>query len=95
MIKQKVLAIIPARGGSKGAPRKNIKPLLKKPLIYYSIKSALESKLIDKVVVSSDDDKILQIAKKNGSETIKRPARLATDTASTEGALEHVLDEYP
>ena len=85
------LAIIPARGGSKRLPNKNILSLNGKPLIAYSIKAALNSKYIDKVVVSSDSKKILKIAKKYKSDTIKRPKKLATDTATTFDALKHTI----
>ncbi len=60
---QKILAIIPARGGSKGIPRKNIRLLAGKPLIAYSIETALKSKYIDKVVVSTEDEEIAEVAK--------------------------------
>lgn len=83
----KILAIIPARGGSKGLPKKNILDLLSKPLIVWSIDAALNSKYITKTLVSSDNDEILSISKKYGSSTIKRPDILATDTASSESAV--------
>ena len=63
-----VLAIIPARGGSKGLPNKNILPLLGHPLISYSIKAGLDSKLITRVVVSTDSRKIAEISKEYGAE---------------------------
>ena len=71
----KLLAIIPARGGSKGIPNKNIKTFNGKPLIYWTIKTALESKTIDKVVVSSDSNKILKLSKQFGAEIILRPKK--------------------
>ena len=86
-----ITAIIPARGGSKGIPNKNIKRFAGKPLIVYSIEYALESKLIDKIVVSTDDRNISKIAKDSGATVIKRPPELCTDTASTESAIEHYL----
>lgn len=88
-----VLAIIPARGGSKGIPRKNMKSLLGKPLIWYSIQAAKQSQFIDTVVVSSDDKEILQFAQSEGVRAIKRPDELATDAAATEPALLHVVEE--
>lgn len=91
-MKNKFLAIIPARGGSKRLPRKNILDLCGKPLIAYSIEAGLQSKYIDKVVVSSDDEEILQISKKFGAETIKRPDILASDTATTFDAIKHTID---
>ncbi|QOP43233.1 acylneuraminate cytidylyltransferase family protein [Sulfurimonas sediminis] len=86
------LAIIPARGGSKRLPRKNILDLNGKPLIAYTIESALKSKYIDDVVVSSDDDEILTISKKYGADTIKRPAELATDTATSFDTIKHTIE---
>ncbi len=91
-MKNKFLAIIPARGGSKRLPRKNVLDLCGKPLIAYSIEAALNSKYIDKVVVSSDDEEILQISKKFGAETIKRPDYLASDTSTTFDAIKHTID---
>ena len=86
------LAIIPARGGSKRLPRKNILDLAGKPLIAWSIEAGLQSKYIDKVIVTSDDDEILNIAKKFGSETIKRPDKLASDTATSFDAIKHTIE---
>ena len=86
------LAIIPARGGSKRLPRKNVLDLAGKPLIAWSIEAGLKSKYIDKVIVTSDDDEILGIAKQYGSETIKRPNELASDTATSFDALKHTIN---
>ncbi|MDH4944753.1 acylneuraminate cytidylyltransferase family protein [Sulfurimonas sp. C5] len=86
------LAIIPARGGSKRLPRKNILDLSGKPLIAWSIEAALESKYIDKVIVSSDDDEILDVSHSYGVECIKRPDNLASDTATTFDALKHTIE---
>lgn len=86
------LAIIPARGGSKRLPRKNILNLCGKPLIAWSVEAGLKSKYIDKVVVSSDDDAILSISNKFGAKTIKRPDKLATDTATTFDAIKHTIE---
>ena len=91
-MKNKFLAIIPARGGSKRLPRKNVLDLCGKPLIAYSIEAGLQSKYIDKIVVSSDDEEILQISKKFGAETIKRPDYLAGDTATTFDAIKHTIE---
>ena len=85
------LAIIPARGGSKRLPRKNILNLNGKPLIAYTIEASLQSKYITKTIVSSDDDEILNIAKKHGSNIIKRPFNLATDTSTSFDAIEHTI----
>jgi CMP-N-acetylneuraminic acid synthetase len=88
------LAIIPARGGSKRLPRKNVLDLKGKPLIAYSIEAALNSKYIDKVVVSSDDSEILEVSKKIGSEVLKRPDFLATDVSSTFDTIQHAIENY-
>lgn len=76
---KKIIVIIPARGGSKGIPRKNIRLLANKPLIAYSIETSLKSKYVDKVVVTTDDDEIKFIAEKFGASTIKRAGKLALD----------------
>lgn len=90
---KKILAIIPARGGSKGIPQKNIKPLNDKPLIAYSIDAALESKLIDRVIVSTEDRKIAQISKKYGAEIpFLRPKELAKDKSPAIDVILHSID---
>lgn len=77
-----MLAIIPARGGSKGIPRKNIKYLSGKPLIYHTIKAAKEAEYIDRIVVSTDDEEIARVALEYGAEVpFLRPEELATDKA--------------
>ena len=86
------LAIIPARGGSKRLPRKNILDLSGRPMISWSIDAGLKSKYIDKVVVSSDDDEILDIAKKFKAETVKRPGKLASDIATSNDVVKHTLE---
>ena len=86
------LVIIPARGGSKRLPRKNLLDLCGKPLIAWSIEAALKSKYISKVIVSSDDEEILNIAKEYKADFIKRPDELASDTATTFDALKHTLE---
>lgn len=88
------LAIIPARGGSKRLPRKNVLNLNNKPLIVYSIEAGLKSKYIDKVVVTSDCDEILEISKKYSSDIIKRPDYLATDTSTTFDAIKHTINNF-
>jgi CMP-N-acetylneuraminic acid synthetase len=87
------LTVIPARGGSKGLPRKNIRLLNGKPLLTYSVKQSLRVPYIDCIVVSSEDSEILSIAKRSGAIPLRRPARLASDKARTEGALLHAVDE--
>lgn len=86
------LAIIPARGGSKRLPRKNVLDLCGKPLISWSIEAGLKSKYIDKVIVTSDDDEILSISKEYGAEIIRRPDELSSDTATTFDAIKHTID---
>ncbi len=88
----KVISIIPARGGSKGIPKKNIALLNGKPLISYTINQSLCSKNIDRTIVSTEDDEILMVSKKYGAEVIKRPKELAKDKTPTEPVLHHVLD---
>jgi len=90
--KRTFLAIIPARGGSKRLPRKNILDLNGKPLIAYSIEAGLSSEYVDRVVVSSDDNEILKIAKEYKVETLKRPELLAHDTATTFDAIKHTIE---
>ena len=88
-----VLGLIPARGGSKGLPRKNIKPLLGKPLIAWTIEQALASKYLDIVVVSTDDKEIAEISKKYGAEVpFIRPKELAEDNAKGIDVVLHAVD---
>ena len=89
---QKIIAIIPARQGSKQIKNKNIKKLFGKPLIYYSIAIAKKCKLIDRVIVSSDSVKIIKIAKKFGAEApFIRPKIFANDSAKDYGVFKHCL----
>ncbi len=87
-----VLGVIPARGGSKSVPLKNIKKLCAKPLIVYTIESANKAKLLSRLIVSTDSLKIADVAREHGCEVVMRPEELASDTASTESALIHALD---
>lgn len=88
-----VLAIIPARGGSKGLPGKNIKELCGKPLIAWTIEQAKSCGNIDRVVVSTDDESIAEVAKKYGAEVpFMRPEELASDTASTIDVIFHAIN---
>jgi len=90
---KKVLAIIPARGGSKSLPGKNIKELCGKPLIAWSIEVALSCSKIDRVIISTDDKNIAEVAKKCGAEVpFIRPHELASDTASTIEVVFHAID---
>lgn len=91
-MKHKIIAIIPARGGSKALPRKNVKLLLGKPLIAYTIESALKSKYVNKVVVSTEDEEIAEIAKLYGAEVIKRPKELAKDESPTIDVIFHAIN---
>jgi CMP-N,N'-diacetyllegionaminic acid synthase len=88
-----ILAIIPARAGSKGLPNKNILPLLCHPLISYSIKAGLDSKLINRVVVSTDSEKIAQISKDYGAEVpFIRPSKYSQDLSTDFEVFEHALN---
>ena len=90
------IALIPARGGSKGIPRKNIKLFNSKPLIYWSIKAAFESKFIDRVVVSTEDEEIAEIAKIYSAEVpFLRPKEFAMDESSGMDPVIHALGELP
>jgi CMP-N-acetylneuraminic acid synthetase len=90
----KILGLIPARGGSKGVPGKNIKSLQGKPLIAYTITPALETGLFQKVLVSTDDEGIAKVARSLGAEVQIRPAHLATDTSPTIDTVVHILESY-
>ena len=89
--KTKMIAIIPARGGSKGIPRKNIKLLSGKPLIAYAIETAMNSRYIDNVVVSTDDEEIAEIAKAYGAKIIMRPQALAEDHVPLDPVIYHAV----
>lgn len=92
IVGNKVAAIIPARGGSKGLPGKNVRPLGGKPLIAWSIKAARDCQQIDEIFVSTDDPAIADIAKSWGAEVpFMRPPELATDKASISGAVNHAI----
>lgn len=86
------LAIIPARGGSKRLPRKNVLDLAGKPLIAWTIGAALKSRYIDEVLVTSDDNEILEVSQKLGANIIERPSELASDTATTFDAIQHAIE---
>jgi len=94
-MKEKCIAIIPARGGSKRIPRKNIKDFFGKPLIAYSIEAALKSELFDKVIVTTDDEEIASIAKKYGAEVpFLRPKELSDDFTNTKDVIDHALSYF-
>ena len=91
----KNIAIIPARGGSKRIPRKNIRPFLGKPIIAYSIEAALQSGLFDEVMVSTDDEEIAEVARQYRAKVpFMRSAGRADDYATTVDVIFEVLDTY-
>jgi CMP-N-acetylneuraminic acid synthetase len=91
----KILGIIPARGGSKGIPKKNIKLLGGKPLLHYTIEVAKASKLLSKVILSSDDPEIIEVAEKAGIEVpFIRPENLAQDDTPSLAVIKHALDFF-
>lgn len=87
----KVLAVIPARGGSKRLPKKNIMLLGGKPLVTWTIEAGLKSKYIDTLIVSSDDKEILDISMHAGANVIKRPPKFAADDSKTSDTIKHVI----
>jgi N-acylneuraminate cytidylyltransferase len=88
----RIVAIIPARGGSKSIHKKNLIDFCGKPLLTWSIEQALASLLVNKVYVSTEDQEIAVVSKKYGAGVIQRPIELSTDTASSEDALVHAID---
>ena len=90
--KKKIVGIIPARAGSKGIKDKNIIEFCGKPLIAWSIEQALKSKWVDEVYVSTDGERIADISREYGAKVIWRPEELASDTASSEMAINHAID---
>ena len=87
------VAIIPARGGSQRIPRKNIKLFAGKPIIAYSLKAARQSDLFDRIIVSTDDDEIAQVAREWGGETpFKRPSELSDDYTGTDAVTLHAVE---
>ena len=91
-MQEKTIAIIPARGGSKRIPRKNIKQFFGKPMIAYSIEAAINAKLFDEIIVSTDDDEIADIAQKFGASVpFMRPKELSDDLTTTGAVIEHAI----
>lgn len=88
-----ILALIPARGGSKGIPRKNALSVAGKPLVAHSIDQALASRHVSRVAVSTDDGEIAEISRHAGATVVQRPAEISGDKASSESALIHALGE--
>lgn len=89
----KILSIIPARGGSKGVPRKNIRDVAGKPLIAWTIEASLAAPSVTKTVVSTDDEEIATVARQYGAEVVMRPDEFAQDTSPTEEAITYTLEE--
>jgi len=89
-----ILALIPARGGSKGIPKKNIQPLAGKPLLAYNIQAAQGVPGITRIAISTDDAEIAAVAQQYGAELVWRPPELSTDEATSESALLHALAHY-
>jgi len=90
-----IVGVTPARGGSKGVPRKNIRPICEKPLIAWTIEAAKSSRFLSRYVVSTEDAEISEVVRKYGAEVIARLPSLATDEATTLSVLQHVLEEVP
>ena len=91
-----VVAIILARGGSKGIPRKNIRKLCGKPLIAWTIEAAQKSKYIDRIIISTDDQEIADVARIYGAEvTFMRPKKLAQDDTPGIATVLHALEKFP
>jgi CMP-N,N'-diacetyllegionaminic acid synthase len=95
IVKSRFLIVVPARGGSKGVPRKNLREVGGRPLIEWSIISGQESNYLKSVVVSTDDDEIAAVARRFEALVVKRPAELATDNSQTELTMAHTLDAIP
>lgn len=90
-----MLAVIPARGGSKGVPRKNIKELADKPLLAYTVEAAVQADIFEKVIVSTDDAEIADIARKYGAEIpFIRPDTISGDWVSSDDVVEHALKYF-
>ena len=92
-VSPRVIAIIPARGGSKGVPGKNLRRVGGRSLVARAVDACLAARLVDAVYVSTDDADIAKSAEAAGAEVIMRPAQLSGDTASSEAALLHALDQ--
>src|SRR5690349_6418538 len=88
-----VLGLVPARGGSKGVPRKNLQPLAGKPLLQWTAEAALASRYVDRVILSTEDDEIAAVGARIGLDVpFRRPDELATDTAHVIDVVSHALD---
>ncbi|MFF6993595.1 cytidylyltransferase domain-containing protein [Streptomyces sp. NPDC008313] len=91
---RRVLAVIPARGGSKGVPAKNLAPVGGVPLVARAVRECRASRLVTDVVVSTDDTAIAAVAREAGAEVVLRPAAIAGDTATSEAAVLHAMDAH-
>lgn len=92
---RQVLALVPARGGSKGVFRKNLRIIRGKPLVAHTIAAALGSEVVDRVYVSSDDDEILQVSRDLGAEALRRPPAAAADTATASMVVIDFISQMP
>jgi CMP-N,N'-diacetyllegionaminic acid synthase len=90
-----VVALIPARGGSKGIPRKNLAPLAGRPLLAWTVDAALASRTVTRTIVSTDDEEIAHAAEELGAEVLARPPDLAADETPMRDAIVHALEELP
>ncbi len=90
-----ILGVIPARGGSKGVPRKNIRPVAGKSLLAWTVEAAAASARLSRFVVSTEDQEIAKVAEAHGASVLERPVELATDEASTLSVLQHALAHLP
>jgi len=88
-----ILGITPARGGSRGIPKKNIRQICGKPLLTWTIEAAKESKLLDDYVISTEDEEIAKIALKHGVKVINRPEKLADDETATIDVIRHAIEQ--
>jgi CMP-N-acetylneuraminic acid synthetase/spore coat polysaccharide biosynthesis predicted glycosyltransferase SpsG len=91
-VRSSVIAVVPARGGSRGIPRKNVRLLCGKPLIAYSIQAALSSGLIDRVVVSTEDEEIAEVSRIYGADVVERPPELARDDVTLDPVIFHAVE---
>ena len=95
MIMKEIVAVIPARGGSKSIPKKNLYPILGKPLIYWTIKQAKESKFINRVIVSTDDEMIKKVSLRYGAEVpFMRPKKISGDKSTDLEVFKHVIEYF-
>ena len=90
-----ILGLIPARGGSKGIPRKNLRKIAGKPLIAWTIEAAQEASRLERFVVSTEDGEIAEVAREYGAEVLDRPQHLASDRATSLSVWQHTLNSIP